>query len=217
MNTTHSDHLPASNPADEQDRRGFLHRAVGVSMFGALAAAYGTLAVFMARFAYPAAGETSRWMYVTGAERIAAGEAIVFRTPLGSTINIARQGEGDDSLVALSSTCPHLGCQVHWEAANDRFFCPCHNGVFDPAGVATSGPPAEAGQSLPTYPLKVENGLLFIELEAAEVAAGEGTIEAPEVFRGTCPIGPGHDPCLFPDLQRASHSVADQTANDESA
>jgi len=100
---------------------------------------------------------------------------------------------------ALSSTCPHLGCQVRWEAQNDRFFCPCHNGVFDQSGVATAGPPGEAGQSLPKYELKVEDGLLHIAVPPPQFAEGKaeptphqaGIIEAEETISG-----PGHDPCL---------------------
>jgi Rieske Fe-S protein len=53
---------------------------------------------------------------------------------------------------------------VHWEAQNDRFFCPCHNGAFDRQGNATAGPPAAAGQALLRFPLRLENGLLFIEV-----------------------------------------------------
>jgi nitrite reductase/ring-hydroxylating ferredoxin subunit len=183
----------------DPDRRSVLGGWLAAGTLAALAAAYGTLAVFMGRFLYPSGGSGKRWMYITQAREIASGGAIVYTAPNGASINIARQGETDDSLIALSSTCPHLGCQVHWEAHNDRFFCPCHNGIFDPSGVAIGGPPADAGQSLPDYPLKVENGLLFIELDAAEVAAGPGKIELPDAFRQTCPIGPGHDPCLYPE------------------
>ena len=75
----------------------------------------------------------------------------------------AEQGTAED-FVALSSTCPHLGCQVHWQPGEKRFFCPCHNGTFDPEGRALSGPPFEAGQSLGRYPLKIEDGVLFIEV-----------------------------------------------------
>jgi len=69
-----------------------------------------------------------------------------------------------DEFVALSSVCPHLGCRVHWESQNRRYFCPCHNGEFDPQGKATGGPPAAAGQELPRYPVRVENGLVFLEM-----------------------------------------------------
>jgi Rieske Fe-S protein len=53
---------------------------------------------------------------------------------------------------------------VHWEPGDDRFFCSCHNGVFDPQGKATSGPPAVEEQDLARYELKIENGLLFIKV-----------------------------------------------------
>ena len=89
-----------------------------------------------------------------------------------SKIVVARQKEGDsvDCFAALSSVCPHLGCAVHWEQQNKRFFCPCHNGAFDASGKATEGPPAAASQSLKEYPLKVENGLLFIAVPSDGIA-----------------------------------------------
>ena len=119
-------------------------------------------------------------------------------SPSGDVVTIARRtNSGDevgtaDDFVALSSTCPHLGCKVHWEPQNQRFFCPCHNGIFQPDGKATGGPPAEAGQSLLSYPLNVENGLLYIEVAAESLVARVGVIPEPEG-----PPGPGHDPCLF--------------------
>ena len=79
--------------------------------------------------------------------------------------------------VAFSSICPHLGCQVNWELQNDRFFCPCHNGVFDRDGNATGGPPAAAGQRLPRYPLKIENGLLFIEVQLESAVARQAAVD----------------------------------------
>jgi cytochrome b6-f complex iron-sulfur subunit len=65
---------------------------------------------------------------------------------------------------ALSSICPHLGCRVHWEPENKRFFCPYHNGVFDPSGRATEGPPKVDGQDLARYELDIRNDLLFIQI-----------------------------------------------------
>jgi nitrite reductase/ring-hydroxylating ferredoxin subunit len=112
-----------------------------------------------------------------------------YRTPSGESVAIARQSEGRgvDDFVALSSTCPHLGCQVHWEAQNERFFCPCHNGTFDRGGKGTGGPPGEAGLSLPRYPLEIDAGLLYIEvpLESLSLADASGGISRP-----------GHDRCL---------------------
>jgi hypothetical protein len=80
---------------------------------------------------------------------------------------------------------------VHWEGHKNRFFCPCHNGVFSPEGVATEGPPAEAGQRLPSYPLRVDGGLLYIEVPTQRLASAKF-----EDIDDDAPRGPGHDPCL---------------------
>lgn len=185
------------------ERRGFLSRLGNLGMLAGLTAAYGTLAAFMGRFLLPARSAAYDWMFVCTLDRLGEGDSLVFRSPGGASINIARQGSSDDDIIALSSTCPHLGCQVHWEGHNDRFFCPCHNGVFDPSGSAVEGPPAEAGQSLPRYALQARDGMLFIELPREEIALGRGSIEEAidPTRRGlSCPVppGPGHDPCLFP-------------------
>jgi len=34
-------------------------------------------------------------------------------------------------IVAAYRKCTHLGCAVPWDAANDRFTCPCHGSQFD--------------------------------------------------------------------------------------
>jgi nitrite reductase/ring-hydroxylating ferredoxin subunit len=134
----------------EDGRRAFLERASKAAMAAGLVGGYGALGAVGLRYLYPARPDEMSWQYVSEVTRIPVGGALRYEGPSGETINIARQGEsgGADDFVALSSTCPHLGCQVRWEGQNNRFFCPCHNGVFDPTGVATEGPPAEAGQRL---------------------------------------------------------------------
>jgi Rieske Fe-S protein len=156
----------AANRAVPEDRRTFLSRVSSLAMVGGLAAGYGTLAVMAGRFLYPSRPQPKAWVYVTDADRLKPGDTLPFQTPAGQMVTITRRqdtGTAGDFL-ALSSTCPHLGCRVHWEPQNKRFFCPCHNGAFDTEGKATAGPPAEAGQSLPHYPLRIDNGLLFIEV-----------------------------------------------------
>lgn len=167
--------MPEPQRRDEPggvDRRGFLARVSFGAMLAGLAAGYGAFAAIVARYLYPAKPAPTGWMFVTEANRLRPGDSIEFRTPAGASAAIARQGDTGDvgDFVALSSVCPHLGCQVHWEAQNDRFFCPCHNGTFDPSGAATGGPPYDAGQSLPRYPLKIENGLLFIQVPLEQIA-----------------------------------------------
>lgn len=48
----------------------------------------------------------------------------------------------EGELRAFSQKCTHLGCVVFWQADQDRLYCPCHEGVFDPrSGDPTAGPP----------------------------------------------------------------------------
>lgn len=166
---------PTPDSPEAPERRDFLSRASSVAMGASLAAAYGGLGLVGVRYLYPPGKHRTAWMYVVDLASFKKGKSIPFRTPSGERVTIARMADAGDAadFVALSSTCPHLGCQVHWEAAHGRFFCPCHNGTFDPTGVATSGPPAEAKQSLPRYPLKIERGLLYIEV-AVETPSPEG-------------------------------------------
>jgi nitrite reductase/ring-hydroxylating ferredoxin subunit len=158
--------------AQQPDRRTFLSTASSWLMLGGLAGGYGACAAMGGRYLFPARGRELRWQYVAPLSELCAGAALDYRAPSGERVTIARRGEAGtvDDFIALSSTCPHLGCQVHWEAHKSRFFCPCHNGVFTPEGVAVSGPPAEAGQSLPRYALKVEDGLLFIQVPVESLA-----------------------------------------------
>ena len=182
---------------DSSDRRAFLGKASKGAMAAGLVGGYGGFGAIALRYLYPARPDELSWQFVAETDTIGVGESLLYEGPSGETINIARQaraGRADD-FVALSSTCPHLGCQVRWEPQNDRFFCPCHNGVFDPGGVATGGPPGEAGQRLAEYPLKVEDGLLHIAVPMRRFADGtevQGRIIDDVEETG----GPGHDPCL---------------------
>ncbi len=169
MSEPRVDDPPPATPDGAQSRRGFLARISSLTMLSGLAAGYGTAAAFAARYLYPAKPRAVGWMFVARASDLALGASIPYRTPKGERVAIARQGEsgGPEDFVALSSTCPHLGCQVHWEGQNNRFFCPCHNGTFDRSGKGTGGPPGDAGQSLSRYPLEIRDGLLFIEVPHA--------------------------------------------------
>lgn len=162
MSDTVGPEQESANPAP--DRRSFV-KASSLVMAGGLVGGYGALAYVAGQFLYSSAPRKLAWMFVADTAKVRVGDTLQFRTPAGQTVTITRrdsQGTAADFL-ALSSTCPHLGCQVHWVAQNQRFFCPCHNGAFDPEGKATAGPPAAARQSLHQYPLKIENGLVFIE------------------------------------------------------
>ena len=184
-----------------EGRRAFLGKASNAAMAAGLVGGYGGLGAVALRYLYPAGATDVAWQFVVEVEAVGVGESIRYRGPSGETINIARQGRGGgvSDFIALSSTCPHLGCQVRWEGQNDRFFCPCHNGVFDSSGMGIGGPPGDAGQRLAEYPLKIEGGLLHISVPVVRLADGsEGKGEV--LAEDSGPVGPGHDPCLAPPI-----------------
>ena len=153
----------------EPERRRFLSATSTLVMAGGLAGGYGTFFAMAGRYFFPSDANKA-WMFVAAAADVQPGDSIAFESPLGVRVVITRRSDVEEgtpaaaNFLALSSICPHLGCRVHWEPHNDRFFCPCHNGVFDPSGKATGGPPAADGQDLPRYPLKVVDGALYIEM-----------------------------------------------------
>jgi len=176
----------------EPPSRGTL--ASTVTMVAGLLGGYGLFAWIGGRFMLPARTGQMTQLFVAALNDIGVGGTLLYRTPAGATVNITRReanGRAAD-FIALSSTCPHLGCQVRWEGQNNRYFCPCHSGTFDPSGKATGGPPGDAGLWLPRYELAVQNGLLYIAVPVEQLSVGE---QAGIVHMAT-PQGPGHDPCL---------------------
>lgn len=156
----------------EEERRTFLTRIAKVSMLVGLAAGYGTCGVIGVRYLLPSGSRPRSWQLIGPIESIPVGAAIAYLGPSGQKITITRLADRGDAtdFIALSSVCPHLGCQVHWRPEQKQFVCPCHNGVFDAVGKGIAGPPGKAGQSLSQFPLKVEAGLLVIEVPLPTVS-----------------------------------------------
>ena len=79
---------------------------------------------------------------------------------------IVRDTSAASGLVALGTTCSHLGCGVSWNAARNAFLCPCHGGVYGPSGAVLAGPPPKP---LTRLPLVVLGGR--VQLDAAALDA----------------------------------------------
>ena len=141
-------------------RRGFLLNlliATGLGSSGAM------LAAIVARFLYPRQGlRRVRQIYIAPLSDLPAGKALSYELPDGGTALVTNTGTG---VVALSDTCPHLGCKVHWEENQRRFVCPCHGGVFDKEGTAIAGPPADEKKNLKRYAVARVGDHLFFEIE----------------------------------------------------
>lgn len=164
------------------DRRDFLDWSTTAVMGAGLVASYGCFAIWAGRFLYPRKRD-AEWIFVTPAGEIPPGGSFAFESPSGLQVVITRKGDSppneeptSEQFLALSSVCPHLGCRVHWEPHNDRYFCPCHNGTFDPQGNPTGGPVLAANQHLPKYELQVQNGLLYIDLPSAMVGVRQTVV-----------------------------------------
>jgi glycine/D-amino acid oxidase-like deaminating enzyme/nitrite reductase/ring-hydroxylating ferredoxin subunit len=56
----------------------------------------------------------------------------------GSKHGVHRDGDG--KLHIVSAVCPHMGCIVHWNTAEQSWDCPCHGSRFSKEGEVLEGP-----------------------------------------------------------------------------
>jgi Rieske Fe-S protein len=172
---TNQSSLP-DTPESEKNRptrRDFIGKCV---MGVGLLLSYGVLMAQTFLFLLPTRGKTKlRRIFIGKVHHFQVGAMEKVKDLRGREILIKRKPdviEDEKSVpqfVAFSSVCPHLGCRVLWQEDKRHFLCPCHNGIFDENGVATSGPPAQAGQSLDEAPIFVDrtSGSVYIEVKNA--------------------------------------------------
>jgi cytochrome b6-f complex iron-sulfur subunit len=83
-------------------------------------------------------------------------------------------------VVAVSETCPHLGCRVPWCDSSGQFECPCHGSTFNRKGEAREGPSPRA---MSLYPVEIVDGLVIVNtgepIEGAPIGEPE-TIDEPK-------------------------------------
>ena len=152
-------------------RRSFFVVLVGIGTAGMGA----LLAVPVLRFVlYPLYTKTRRlgWSHAGAFEEFAN-----LKQPLRRTLDITQRDGwrevissqsvyitrgGDGQLRVLSAICPHLGCSISWQSAQDGFVCPCHGGKFAPDGTRISGPPP---RGMDVLPHKVDDGKLLVNFQ----------------------------------------------------
>jgi menaquinol-cytochrome c reductase iron-sulfur subunit len=126
----------------------------------------GALAAFMAMVAglpiigYLAAPlarkESANWLSLGNVDAFIPGE------PKPVAVSVSRQdgwrrlteartvwvtAEKDGQFTVLNGRCTHLGCAYSWRTDGQyagKFFCPCHDGVYDKDGTVLGGPPPRA-------------------------------------------------------------------------
>lgn len=108
------------------------------------------------------------WIRLGSASKVEIGLPTLFKVTLErqtgwivseEEISVYVLTEDGRDFIAMSNICTHLGCRVRWIADQGKFFCPCHNAIFDKDGKVVSGPPP---RPLDTYQVKVENNQLFM-------------------------------------------------------
>jgi len=143
---------------DDIGRRRFLSQAV--MGFGTLFG-LGALTLRFAQFLIPSQKQKRYEAVLIGAEsRIPIGEAMPM--DLGShKILVLRTDEG---VMAFSRRCTDLGCLVSWNKDREQFVCPCHQGVFDKAGLNIAGPPP---RPLDRLEILKRGGQLYVNIASA--------------------------------------------------
>ncbi len=78
---------------------------------------------------------------VENAAEIPHGEGAILRDGMRK---LAVYRDTDGALHAVSAACTHLGCVVHWNAAERSWDCPCHGSRFGTDGQVLHGPAVSA-------------------------------------------------------------------------
>ncbi len=137
------------------DRRGALHLLAGGLAAGAAALAGGIAVGFL----YPVPKTEQKARFICLRHQVGAGKTMELLDDDGRKVMLMEKADGE--LMAIGTTCTHLGCSVFFRPEEGAFECPCHDGWFDAEGTPTSGPP---DRPLPRYPVTVRDGKVFVKL-----------------------------------------------------
>lgn len=103
---------------------------------------------------------SGHWICVASVEDLAAQRKLVRKID-GLEILLCRYGS---EIAAVSNCCTHLGKPLDGgRVMGGQITCPFHGACFDlKTGAAISGP---AVYPLPTFPVRVDEGKIFVNLE----------------------------------------------------
>ena len=90
-------------------------------------------------------------LYLTSNEDQLRSPIVVYEKPLGENsdwqkTDYSRVWVKRDTLgiMALVSTCTHLGCEVNYHLEKKQWLCPCHGSIYDSEGRPIVGPALKA-------------------------------------------------------------------------
>jgi cytochrome b6-f complex iron-sulfur subunit len=144
-------------PGQPVSRRGFIK--YGLLGFCGLATAVGVATPVVAYLWPPeeGAGASEARVAVSSTADLPPGQGGVFSVANKPVIVIHTP---DNDYVALSATCPHLGCILFWDVERQVIACPCHEAYFNTTGAVISGPPPAP---LEPYRVQVEGDQIYVE------------------------------------------------------
>ena len=70
----------------------------------------------------------------------AVGDRVLTQGLKGDPTYVVVESEGEIASFGLNAVCTHLGCVVPWNAAENKFMCPCHGSQYNNEGKVVRGP-----------------------------------------------------------------------------
>jgi cytochrome b6-f complex iron-sulfur subunit len=70
----------------------------------------------------------------------AVGDRVLTQGLKGDPTYVVVESEDKIASFGLNAVCTHLGCVVPWNAAENKFMCPCHGSQYNNEGKVVRGP-----------------------------------------------------------------------------
>jgi menaquinol-cytochrome c reductase iron-sulfur subunit len=163
---------------EDESRRGVLKLLVGTSSAAFACALAAPAAVFVTAPAQSHGAGEGHWVKTVRLDSlpereprkvaIVADQKDAWTLTKGVELGAVWLVKSGGKILALSTTCPHLGCSVN--VAPDGFGCPCHTSTFDRAGHRVGGPSPRDMDSLET---RVEDGFVLVDFRRYRMSVPE--------------------------------------------
>ncbi|MDX2033982.1 MAG: Rieske (2Fe-2S) protein [Blastocatellia bacterium] len=147
-----------ADPESTPGRRAFVRLGLGAVGAGYAAAIGYPIYAYLSTPAERAAQSSAvTQTTLDGADKLPVGSAMMFKFGTKPALLIHHQ---DGAWVALDAVCTHLGCTVQYQKDQNRIFCACHSGVYDPkTGANVAGPPP---RPLTAFNVEVQDGRVLV-------------------------------------------------------
>lgn len=140
--------VPATPDVPDLGRRQFMNLLTFGTITGT---ALGALYPIVKYFIPPSAGGGTGGVLAKDAQgnNVVASQFLASHNPGDRTLTQGLKGDptylviNEDKSIreyGLNAICTHLGCVVPWNAAENKFKCPCHGSQYDETGKKVRGP-----------------------------------------------------------------------------